>query len=174
MVTNLLDIFDRAVGRFVQETSEEFARFYLETFVPDAHPDSLFHMHDILPPGATVMYRPLEAMRKPSVRPKAWGYRVLRAIAPGSVPDHFRHWVESIPVDRVTSEALLGHRLAGSIPEAEQVYTYTIVERYPDLDGHRYDDTSVWRCSGRGRPLEWNDSWWTLCGALARVYRPQA
>lgn len=31
------------------EHTEGFARFYLDAFLPDTHPESLFHMHDILP-----------------------------------------------------------------------------------------------------------------------------
>jgi predicted O-methyltransferase YrrM len=153
------------------EHTEEFARSYLDQFLADTHPDSLFHMHDILPPDAKVMVRPLEGLKSLSFRPKGWIYRRLRRVAPGLVPHHIRRWVTPVPYTKFTSEATFGHRLATHVPASQQAYTHSIIDRYPTLDGYRYDDTSVWRCGARGEPREWNDSWWSVCGPLAQAYQ---
>lgn len=152
------------------EHTEEFARAYLDLFLPDATPESLFHMHDILPPDAKVKYRPLSGTKTWSFRPKGWLYRRLRKIAPTLVPNHIRNWVTPVPYTEIPSEAVFGHRLAAKIPAEQQVYVHTMIDRYAALDGHRYDQASVWRCGPRGESREWNESWWTFCGPLAQAY----
>lgn len=153
------------------EHSEEFARSYLDLFLPDAHPDSLFHMHDILPPDVKLMVRPLAAMKEWAFRPKGWLYRRLRKFAPSLVPNHPRRWVTPVPYTDIPSEAVFGHRLAAQIPAEQQAYMHAIIDRYPSFEGHRYDETSVWRCGANGEAREWNESWWTVCGPLATAYR---
>jgi predicted O-methyltransferase YrrM len=152
------------------EHTEAFARSYLDLFLPDAAPDALFHMHDVVPPDAKLMVRPLEAMKSWSFRPKGWLHRRLRRFAPGLDLPHPRRWVTPVPLQQLTSEAEFAHRLAAQIPASQQAYLHTMIERYPQLEGHRYDRTSFWRCDAQGRPSEWNESWWTVCGPLQAAY----
>lgn len=153
------------------EHTEEFARFYLDTFLPDAHPESLFQMHDILPPTVKLMYRPLEAMSTPAFRWHALFYRVLRRISSRLVPPDLRCWVRPVPFDPMaSSEACLGHYLSAHMPAESQVYVHDVVSRYPTLKRRVYDHTSVWRCDRHGKPMEWNESWWAECGALGDAY----
>jgi predicted O-methyltransferase YrrM len=153
------------------EHTEEFARSYLDLFLPDAHPDSLFHMHDILPPDAQVKFRPLAGMKKWSFRPKGWLYRRLHKIAPRWVPHHIRLWVPPAPYTEITSEADFGNQLAARIPAGQQLYMHKIIDRYPAFEGHRYDHLSIARCGPHGEPREWNESWWTICGPLKEAYQ---
>jgi predicted O-methyltransferase YrrM len=154
------------------EHTEEFARFYLDTFLPDSHPESLFHMHDILPLQAKVMYRPGEVMTTSRFRWKSRLYRTIYKLTQRSKPADIRRWVKPVYFDPTlhSSEARLGHRLSAQIPVETQVYVHDIRDRYPVLHGRDFDQTSVWRCDDRGNPMEWNEAWWTTCGALRKVY----
>lgn len=154
------------------EHTDEFARFFLDTFLPGTHPESLFHMHDTLPPKARVMYRPLEAMNGRRFWLRTQVYWTLRRLWPRLVAPDLRCWIKPVPFDPASqsSEARLRHKLSAQIASEAQVCVHDLIDRYPLLDGRRYDRTSVWRCDSQGKPMEWNESWWAICGPLARAY----
>jgi len=155
------------------EHTEEFARFFLDTFLPDTHPESLFHMHDVLPPNANVMYRPLEVLSDASFRTRGRIYYLLKRMVPSLAPPDLRSWVkpETFNPKEWTSEGSFAHKLATDIPSEEQIYIHNLIGKYPVLNGRSYDTHSIWRCDSRGRPMEWNESWWCICGALESAYR---
>lgn len=154
------------------EHTEGFARFYLSTFLPDTHPESLFHMHDILPPKAHVMYRPGDVVALPGFRLHTLLYRGLRRFYPPLAPSDLRRWIKPVPFMpcHQSSKARLGHKLSAWVPLDNQAYNYDLRDRYARLEARRYDRTCVWRCDSRGKPMEWNESWWTVCGILSSAY----
>jgi predicted O-methyltransferase YrrM len=144
------------------EHTEEFARWFLGALVLSTSPESLFHMHDILPPTASVRF--LDSKQTRTV-----AYRLLCKFRFRSLLRHYeRNHASKFDVDGST-EARLGHRLSGKIPADAQVYCHDILDRYPVLEAKRYDSQAIRRYSSNGKPMEWNESWWVVCRALQMV-----
>jgi predicted O-methyltransferase YrrM len=162
---------DREILFLDSEHTETFARFYLDSFLVDTADESLFHMHDILPPHARVMYRPIEKVEEVKWRARLFN-RMSRVIPGMKRIDFPRRLVKPVLFDPLqqSSEANFGHRLSEQLPSESQVYVYDLRGRYPSMQASRYDHGSFWQCDDGGRPMEWNDSWWVSCDALKRVY----
>lgn len=167
---------ERRVGQELEilfldsEHTGEFARFYLDSFLPDTHPESLFHMHDILPPDGKFTYRPIEAIDKSGFRLRSHVHSFMSKHVRGWTPMDVRRWVRAVGFDpSSSSEARLGHRLAATMPLESHLYAHDLRGRYPAIQDARYDCTSVWRCDANGRPMEWNESWWAVAGPLRQA-----
>lgn len=175
LISKRRKMMDKEILFLDSEHTEEFARFFLDAFLPDTHTESLFQMHDILPLHAKVTYRPSEKTRKLSLwlRAQGWMYnKFFRKILPQLGPFVSRRRIKPIIFDpsSSTSEASYGHQLSSELSVGSQVYIHDLINRYPELDGRRYDHTSIWRCNNQGEPMEWNNSWWVKCEELANIY----
>lgn len=158
------------------EHTAEFVRVFLDTFLADTHPDSLYHNHDVLPLHAKTQFRPLKFTLPRKTL--SWFYhRILRKInSTWPVRDFRRRDTQPVPVDITeSSEVRLIHKLASQIRPEAQFYNYDLIDKYPTLAGRQYE-TSV--PAGykytfydmQGQPFEPNASWWVRCGDLAQAY----
>lgn len=158
---------EREVLFLDSEHTDSFARWYLDAFLPDAHPESLLQVHDVLPAHATVKCRPLEAVTGKESRWRMRAHAVLSRLLPRWTPDDRRRWVKPMPANAVlSSEARMVLEMSREIPADEQLFVHDLLAERNDADDHAYDARSVWRCDAQGNPSEWNESWWVRCGVL--------
>jgi predicted O-methyltransferase YrrM len=160
--------------------TEEFARWFINRWVLDAPADTLFHVHDVMPAAARVRIdgKPpwtsfdelietvRDAARRLLQRPttKSLGFvtpPVFPPTAPGELPTTNGVFY---------SEAVFINRVVEQMPAGSYVYLYDLFEHYPQLSPHRYDHQAIARQDRWGKPMEWNESIWTVCGEFSQAF----
>jgi hypothetical protein len=162
--------------------TEAFARWFIERFVLPAPPDSLFHMHDIMPPDARVRKSggPPFPPDQPVGRLRRWKSRIRgRAPSDENLPSSRKN---VFPPDadsplptydgNETTEARFGNLLMEKISPREKIYCHHAADRFPELGPREYDPLAKGRLDRFGKPFEWNESLWAYCGPLAEAYSP--
>jgi len=152
------------------EHTKEFASEMIKLLLKNASPNSLFHVHDILPKSSRVTYRPISGIYEKDFQLKAKLYWVLKRIISPVVPKNLRNWVKPTRYKiSHTTESLYIHKLSAKIPGYYQIYVHNLLGRYQEIDTHKFDRSAVGRCDKNGKLMEWNESWWVMCKELKKV-----
>lgn len=159
--------------------TQEFVRWFIERWVIHAPSDTLFHVHDVMPPSARVRFDGgppwrtglreiiLNAGRRVLGRPtlESVGY-----IAPNTFPP-------TTPNDLPTtdgvflSEAVFVNRLVEAMPSGSFVYLHHLADEYPQLSPRRFDALAIKRENKDGQPMEWNEAVWLQSGEVCKALR---
>ncbi len=167
--------------------------WYLEQVIPRLAPETLVHVHDIMPPEARVRIHggpPYPPSPRPARPPLS--HLVKRAIwlalhlrNPNPFPA--RRPVELLPLETLAvhppqapdelptidgnyfEEAVLLRELLRDAPEDELCYLHREMTRHPELEPQKYAHLDrIQRQDRHGQPLEWNDALWLRVSALQR------
>ena len=153
--------------------TEDFARWFIDRWVLDAPAGTLFQVHDVMPPLARVRFDdgpPWPTMTKFKKGLRDLGRRFLRrpttrdlglitptVCAPGTTK-------ELPTINGVFhSEAVFINRVVQHMPDGSYAYLYDLIDRYPQLSPHRYDNYALKRQDSKGQPMEWNETVWLAC-----------
>ncbi len=159
--------------------TEAFARWFIERWVLAAPPETLFHVHDVMPPSARVRLggrppwsladRLIEAGRDlgrlllGKATTKALGMvqpPIFPSISPGDLP---------ATNGVLYSEAVFINRVVRQMPPGTYAYLHELADQYPQLHPHRFDSQAIQRQDRQGRPSEWNETAWLACGAFSQA-----
>jgi hypothetical protein len=171
--------------------SFDLTRWYLEQVIPRLAPETLVHVHDIMPAEARVRihggppYPPSSRAERPPlshlIKRAVWLALHLRN--PNPFPA--RRPVELLPLETLTvhapqapdelptidgnyfEEAVLLRELLCGAPEEELCYLHREMTRHPELEPQKYAHLDrIQRQDRRGKALEWNDALWMRARTL--------
>ncbi len=162
------------------EHTADFARWFIKELVmKNTQKESLFHIHDVMPPQARV--------RKFGGPP--WGvttihfyrkiiWKLLHIIAGNPVEE------EKIVIQKGEgkklstyngnegTEAVFANKLTAKISPKEYVYLYDIADKYKKtLSSRKYDKFSVGHQDQYGNPFEWNCAMWAYANSIKKAIK---
>jgi predicted O-methyltransferase YrrM len=173
------------------------AEWYLTEVVPHLRPDSLVHIHDVMPPEARVRihggppFGPAPRRPRPpaSHLVKRFVWLLLHLRWPNPFPAAPPR--ETLPLDRLEvfpparagelptidgnyfEEAVLIRELLRDANPAEAVYLHRMEPDLQGVDPQGYASADrIGRTDARGAPLEWNDALWSRAGLLQTLATP--
>lgn len=157
--------------------TEKFARWFIDRWVTRVPPETLFHVHDVMPPTARVRFdgsppwnnrtkgRVLDVGRLCLGRPtpESLGY-----IKPDVFPPATR---DGRPTTNgvFLSEAAFINRLVQKMPAGTFAYLYLLADEYPQLSPRRFDSLAIKREDSAGKPMEWNEAVWLYSGEVCKA-----
>lgn len=155
--------------------TEEFCRWFIETFVLHAQSDTLFQVHDVMPKEAKV--------RKAGGPPwpdKRGGIKTLlrfvlrgfQATNDGRIKPVVRHEPKKLPTynGNEYSEAIFINTLTDRMETGAYAYLHHLADSAPAFEPRRYDRSVIARQDAAGRPFEWNEAVWLKCGAVKKAH----
>jgi hypothetical protein len=159
--------------------TEEFARWFINRWVSMVLGDTLFQVHDVMPPNARVRFDNgppwkdgFNAIARNLAR-QIWGKpsrEALGHIKPAAFPSASP---ENLPTTNgvFLSEAEFINRMVQNMPRGSYAYLHELIDEYPQLSPGRYDHLAIKRQDRFGKPKEWNEAIWMLSGEVYKSFR---
>lgn len=157
--------------------TEEFARWFIGRWVTAVPTDTLFQVHDVMPPTARVRFDkgpPWKGEAKEII--SNWARRILGRptremlgfVKPAVFPPSCSN---DLPTTNgvFLSEAAFINRMVQDMPCEAYAYLHDLTDGYPQLSPHRYDRFAIKREDRFGRPMEWNEAIWLLSGEVCKI-----
>ncbi len=156
-----------------------FARWFVDRWAKNVPPDTLFQVHDVMPPTARVRFDGgppwrngwqellRDAARRLAGRPtrRQLGY-LERHVFPAAGPDG-----QPTTDGLVRAEAIWINQMVQQMPAQAFAYLHDLADGYPELQPRRFEDLAVKRQDRRGEPMEWNETVWLETGAFLKAYK---